>query len=273
MYEIAYILKAMRITREVQILGGSVLAACMLVGGAYAATRPTVSERIATAPALVTTPTDTSWRASVDALLPQQPESLEEYRAPKELPPSEAIAQELIATYLSKAQYGVFTANDARETVETVLTRNTIRIEPSRIYRAEDLRISDTLSFLDYTGSLTKVMSRASQIEEHELKTFSRSVGEGNAQGSPALKRSADVYASIATDLAALTVPTAFAPEHLAALNAVTSLAHVTQLMSAWNGDPLYALAYIDAFVKTERESKLALGALYRKLAIRAKTL
>lgn len=262
----------MHLRKEALILGGAAVIACGLVAGAYASTQADASTR--NTPSVGTgLPETASWRVSVDAILPEQAKTLDEFRAAPELSTGDAIAQELIAGYLSKKQSGTFSDKDARATVETVLARNPIIIEPSNVYRAEDMRVNSRVSFLDYTGTLTKVLSRSSQISEHELKSFARSVGESNAKGSPALVKSSAIYGTILADLVALEVPDTFVAEHVVLVNAIAKLQHVTRLMSEWNGDPLYSLAYIDAFLAAERESKLALGSLYRKLAIRAKTL
>ncbi|MBU6310724.1 hypothetical protein KGO06_02190 [Patescibacteria group bacterium] len=262
----------MHLRKEALILGGAAVIACGLVAGAYASTRPSNSS-YGISPVRIELPEHAAWKASIEAIVPKTPQSLAEYRAPQELSTGDAIAQELVAGYLSKKQSGTFSENDAREIAAAVIARNPIVIEPSRMYRMQDIRTDAQVSFLDYTGELTNVVSRSSQIDEHELKTFARSVGEDNRRGSPALLKSANLYASIVLDLAALRVPEAYVTEHLALVNSISSLQHVTQLMAEWNGDPLYSLAYIDAFLAAERESKLALGSLYRKLAIRAKTL
>lgn len=232
------------------------------------------AERAAATPAIVvpTTPTvtdsaDVSWKTDIESLVPAPASSLADYRAPKELPPTDAMGRELLAAYLAAKQDGVLTEAEKRDAVASVLSRNAPSVIKGPTYSEADLVLRPDGDIVAYAGTLTEILSRSTAIREYELKTFSKSVGERDRDGSPVLQRATAVYEGIARDLKLLPVPAVVLDEHLALVNHTVALAHATKLMAEWSGDPTLALAYIDAFLRAERDLRLSINMLYRTLA------
>jgi hypothetical protein len=207
------------------------------------------------------------WKEAIDAIAPKPATTLSEYVAPKELPVTDAMARELLASYLSYKQDGVLTASEKQAAVDAIIARNIKTIVPSKLYTDTDLTPSQTNDIIAYSGTLTEILARSTEIKEYELRTFSKSIGANDINGSPTLEKAATVYAGIEQSLQKLPVPNTVRTEHLALLNRTAELQHATELMATWTGDPTQALAYMDAFVKAERDVQLTMSALYRKLA------
>ncbi len=194
------------------------------------------------------------------------------YLAPPELPPTERISREVLAAYLTLKADGSMSDTEKNEAISEIIARNITPINTRSPYLSSSLKISDTADVGDYAGALTRLLSRSTLVKEYELTTFSRTIGQKNYSGTPALASAAEVYKGIEKDLQTMTVPRVVSQEHLALLNAVTALANATKLLSTWSGDPLMGLTYADAFVQADNETASALTALYEKLGEIGKT-
>lgn len=255
-----------------RIVAISACAAFVLIGSAYALaavqkTEPTPIE----APIVVGTPAsaDDSWKKTLTTVTDKPVGPQGEYLAPKELPPADAIAKEVLVNYIRLKNEGKATPDEMQLQVKNIIQRHVPTFELPTI-TVEQLTIDQGNDIVSYAGVLTGALSKSSTIKEHELKTFARSIGEKNAGGSPVLARDASIYRGIVSELKVMSVPQNVSKEHLAVLNSSNMLAHMTDLMATWDGDPLTALAYIDQFVETERDVQLSISALYRKLGVLA---
>ncbi len=188
------------------------------------------------------------------------------YIAPQELPPTERVSREVLAAYLSLKADGTLSEAEKNEAISEIIARNITPINIRSPYLASSLKISDTADIGVYAGALTRSLSRSAMVKEYELTTFSKTIGQKNYAGTPALASAAEIYKGIEKDLQAMTVPRVVSQEHLALLNAVASLSNATKLLSTWSGDPLMGLSYADAFVQADNETASALTALYDKL-------
>ena len=203
------------------------------------------------------------WRRALEAIASTTASKIGDYRAPKELPKTQGVSQELVATYLALKSENKLGTEEASDSIQDLITRNIAKIEPKDTYTVSSLKTSSSVTLDSYAGSLGDAMQKSSAVREYELVTFARAVGLEITSGMPELKVAAGIYRSIERDLLNAPVPTAIAQQHLELLKAVAYLAHTTELMSAWSGDPLDGLAYIDGFVNAERRVRTALNSLF----------
>jgi hypothetical protein len=253
-----------------RIVAISACAAFVLIGSAYALAAVQSSEPAPIeAPIVVGTPTpaDDSWRNTLTTVTTQPVGPQGEYLAPKELPPGEAMARELLESYVRLKESGQYTPSETQTAVQNIITRHAPTLTPPT-YEAGALRTDPENDIVVYAGELTRILTQSTKIKEYELKTFARSIGELNTKGSPTLTNASTIYRTIETELAGMRVPSAVVNEHLAVLNSGAALGYTTSLMAGWNGDPIFALAYIDQFVEAERDVQLSISALYRKLGV-----
>lgn len=250
-----------------RILAVPVAFSVLLIGGAFwfAQAAPSPEPLTTTLETTADASGDTAWRETLGVLETERVTPEGEYRAPEELPPGDAMAQELLFTYVSLKRDGTLTPAKLQSAVEEIVARHAPTLD-TRTYTADALLIDQGTDIIPYTGALTEALARSTAIKEYELKTFARSIGEKNTAGSLPLANAAALYRGIEGDLSTMRVPKSVVTEHLAVLNATAMLAYTTGLMAEWNGDPVFALAYIDQFVETERDVQLSISALYRKL-------
>lgn len=203
------------------------------------------------------------WRSALDAIATQAASTSGEYRAPEELGTSQAVSQELVATYFklkSQNQLGTKTADDE---LNALIERNVTAIQPSKTYTASSVATDSNATLDSYAEAVGNAMERSAGIKEYELTTFARTVGVEDYNGTPTLMTAASVYRIIERDLLGAKVPPPLASQHAQVLTSVAYLAQSVELMGGWTGDPLDALAYVDAFVKAERQTQVAFNALF----------
>lgn len=206
---------------------------------------------------------EADWRRALETIASTSAKGFADYRAPKELPKTQGVSQELIATYFALKSENKLGTEEASDAIQDLITRNVATIEPRDSYTLGSLKTSSATSLDDYAGYLGDAMQKSSLVREYELVTFARTVGLEITTGTPELRVAANVYRSIERDLVALSVPTALGSAHLELVKSVAYLAHTTELMAGWTGDPIEGLAYVDAFVRAEKRTRTALNALF----------
>ena len=134
------------------------------------------------------------------------------------------------------------------------------------MYGASQLRVSPSATLDTYMGSLGAALGKSAEVKEYELLSFSRAVGKQDYNGTPELGAAALTYRGVEQDLLRMDVPTDLRVQHLELLQAVSLLAQTTGLLANWSGDPIDALAYIDAFSKAERSVQLAINNVFAQV-------
>lgn len=206
------------------------------------------------------------WQKAFQSIVPEQIGTSTPYRAPKELTTTSAVGKELFAGYIESRRDGQFTASEQQTLIEDLIQRNIRPIAAPVSYTLGALKTSATTPIDKYAGSLITTLRKSQEIQEYELITFSRSLGRKNHSGTPELKAAATNYKTIEQTIFRMSVPSSVAPEHLALLKGVSFLAESVRLMGEWNGDPILALAYVDAFNRAERAVQVATSNLFLKM-------
>lgn len=250
---------------------GIILIACFvaiaIIGGALYLAQPKTTTAVAegtlsAGPADTTAEREGDWRRALETIASTTAKKIGDYRAPKELPKTQGVSQELVATYLSLKSENKLGTKEAADSIQQLISRNVTSIEPKDTYTTQSLRTAN-VTLDDYAGSLGDAMQRSSMVKEYELITFARTIGLEITTGTPELRVASSIYRSIEKDLLAAPVPPALAPAHLELIKSVAYLAQTTELMAGWTGDPIDGLAYVDSFVKAEKRSRTALNALF----------
>lgn len=203
------------------------------------------------------------WRTALDAIATAATKDTGEFRAPAELGATPSIAQELVATYYKLKSENKLNTPEADDALNSLIKRNVKAIEPNDTYTLGAIRTNPAVTLDAYAGVVGTTMEQSASVQEYELVTFARTVGHENHNGTPELQAAARIYHSIETDLAATQVPPALATQHLAVIKSIAYLAQATELLGGWSGDPIDALAYVDAFVRAEHQSQTAFNALF----------
>lgn len=206
------------------------------------------------------------WRRALEAIASSTVRKIGDYRAPKELPKTQGVSQELVATYLALKSENKLGTEEASNSIQDLITRNIAKIEPKDTYTISSLKTSSSVTLDSYAGSLGDAMQKSSSVREYELVTFARAVGLEITSGMPELRVASSIYRSIERDLLSASVPPAIASQHLELLKSVAYLAYTTELMAGWTGDPIDGLAYIDGFVNAERRVRTALNTLFASM-------
>lgn len=209
---------------------------------------------------------EADWRRALEIIASTSAKGFADYRAPKELPKTQGVSQELIATYFALKSENKLGTEEASNAIQDLITRNISPVEPADTYTLASLKTSAATTLNDYAGYLGDAMQKSSLVREYELVTFSRTVGLEIKTGTPELRVAANVYRSIERDLVATPVPPALGPSHLELVKSVAYLARATELMAGWTGDPIDGLAYVDAFVKAEKRTRVALNDLFEAM-------
>lgn len=202
---------------------------------------------------------DASWRTLLTNLTPTTT-SAKEFRAPKELSTTDAIAQELVATKILLSNGTLSNANLQTALID-LAKRNVRPIEPNDTYTRASLKIAST-SLETYAGNLRDAMESSGYVTEYELTTFAKTLKAENTRGTPELARAASLYRSVEGQLVRMPVPEALASEHLQLVKSVAFMARSVELMGGWTGDHADALTYIDAFARAERQVQKSLNDL-----------
>ncbi len=209
------------------------------------------------------------WSSSLSKVIPASAytssSSTGPYRAPTGLTPTEKMAREVVSGYYETRNNndGAFTAADRAELIKEVVARNTVVIAPTRTYTIANIQTDPNLKTTNYAALVIKTLKSADSVNEFEIDTFSRTVGANNVHGTPKLVGAAATYLSIERSLAEMKVPPALAQDHLELLQGVALLAESTKLMGRWGGDPVLALAYLDAFIRADRAVEVATSKLF----------
>ncbi len=185
------------------------------------------------------------------------------YRAPSGISSVDKISRELVAGYFEQARDGSFTLKDRNSLLKDTVARNAPRVEKHRVFTNADFIIDDKVPLDTYAANVVAVLKKAESVKSFELELFTQTINANNALGTPKLTEASNVYASIVSDLTTMRVPSTFAADHVALLNSVESLSETTKLMGNWGGDPILAVAYIDAFVKADRDTSVAVGRFF----------
>ncbi len=189
--------------------------------------------------------------------------TVKEYRAPKTFSTTDALARELYVDYTQLAAQGSFTAKERNDMLADIAKRNIeTPILTQNITRA-DLHIKTDTPVETYTALTTIILREATKVKEYELAAFARTVNAGNVTGTPALKEAATLYANIGRALLVMEVPPTLADKHLALIKSVRALSSTVSLMGTWEGDPLDALSYMDAFNRAEGENQKSVSELF----------
>ncbi len=165
---------------------------------------------------------------------------------------TEALSLDLYNNYIDLTQSGTFTAAE-RDAMLAELTKKHVSnpaIVP--IITLNDLNVNDETSLDTYVKLLTVIVSQASTVKKYEVTLFTESVINNNANGTPELQKTADLYKKIAASLLVMEVPAKLAPQHLEAVKSVGALAKAVENMARWKGDPIVALSDVDTFNKAQ---------------------
>ncbi len=129
------------------------------------------------------------------------------------------------------------------------------------------VRASSDMSVETYAPLLVVILKESANVKEHELTTFRRSIEMKNYSGTSSLREAGVLYKSIQEALIAIDVPPELASEHLAVVNSIGSLAGIVTAMSAWNGDSITGIVYVNAFVGAEAQTNSAIETIFAKIA------
>lgn len=187
------------------------------------------------------------------------------YIAPASLPSTEALARELFASYAASREGGELDQEAIEAALEEVVNRRGSVASAPKVYALTALSIAPGGSLSSYDGALLSALTGAGAVTEYELTTFSR-VLKGSADDAERLRVASDVYRAIAEKLATLTVPSAIATNHLAAVNGLSALSAATRDLARWNGDPMDALTLVNTFVAADRAFSDSLSGLMTRL-------
>jgi hypothetical protein len=253
------------------------LIALALIGTAFAATHTSSKPKSVSGIVVATTeappPQDLNnngipdWQESLAATAGAASSS-DAYVAPSSLPPTEALAREIFASYVSAKNGTAFDIGKATAGIADAVAAQPIDVPPAKTYRIADLSIHTDVPIAAYRGALATAMHDASRVSEYELTTFARLAHQATPDDIATLKKDASIYSAIADRLAALQVPTALVTDHLGIVNDVSALAAATKGLALWTGDPLNALAAVNAFSAAEDGVTADLAALTARINV-----
>ena len=252
------------------VIAFACVAALILIGGAlYVTLGPSDPASIVaenSGSVLTGKESNEAWRTALEAIASTTANNPYDFRAPKELSKTEAVSQELVATYIALKSENKLGTEEAATRIQELIVRNVSAVEPSDTYTLASIKATASVTLEDYAGSIGEAMQKSSLVNEYELTTFARTAGLNITTGSPELALAASIYRGIEKELLSAPVPTAIAPQHLELIKSIAFLAQVTERMAGWSGDPIDGLAYIDGFVTAEKRSRAALDALFEAM-------
>lgn len=185
------------------------------------------------------------------------------YEAPRGLPTTDALTRELLSRYADIRKDGVVTEEETRGIIEELVSeRISISSEPPS-YTFASLSVEEDVSISAYENALTEALKKATTVPEYELNVFARAISENSAPELAKLAATAGVYNSIRDSLLALEVPEGVASQHLALVNELSAFSTAVYDLSRWGGDPLDALALINAFSATESRMSESMREVY----------
>lgn len=252
--------------------GFVVLAIGVAVGTAYYQKAPSTPTTITADASGQNSYSDSDWKSTLATIATSTIDANGNFVAPVGLSPTEVLSQALLVKYLQINKDGNVTEEEKSAAIRDIITQNVKPITPNTTYTLGNIRTSKSAPLNTYAGALANALNKSRAVTEYELQTFSRTTGLDNYNGTPQLVAAGGIYRTIERDLTQMQVPSALANEHLALLQNVSMLAQATNLMGTWSGDPITALADMDAFIKADRATQVAITNLFSKINKLAKT-
>jgi hypothetical protein len=259
----------MRASTNWRIVAVALVAALVPIGVSLAAVYYPATEDETATPIEVSTyrtffkDTGEAWRGALNAIATPLATSTKDFRAPLELSTTDALGEELIATFLTLQSENKIGTEEAKQSYIEAMKRNVTVINPNDTYTLASIRTDPKMTTDQYAETFGVIIDRANSIREYELALFAGAVHVKDTNGTPALQSAARVYRTIERDLAGTSVPTGLADAHLRLLKSTAFLAQSVELMGDWSGDPIDAMSYTDAFVRAERQNKVAFDNLF----------
>lgn len=176
------------------------------------------------------------------------------------------ISKDLYSSYLALAQKGQFTAAEKDKMISDLVERHVSNPAVVPNITVSNLNVQTGVSVTKYAELFAVIMSQASKAKQYELDLFTHTVALRNANGTPALQESANLYLRIAAALLVMEVPPEVATEHLEVVKSVGALGRVVDVMANWHGDPIQALEEVDTFNKTENYVSASVDTLVSKI-------
>lgn len=174
------------------------------------------------------------------------------YVAPKGLAPTEALARELFVGYADIRKDGTIGEAERDTVIADMVLRRSKEITSVGVFEISDLTVADDTPAAVYEGALISILKKSTAVREYELMVFARVVNSGTASELKKIEAAAVIYQDILDSLLAVSVPTPLAVDHLKLVNSIASLAAATEALALWSGDPLDALAVVNAFSEAE---------------------
>jgi hypothetical protein len=215
------------------------------------------------APTSRTIDSGADWQNALGLLTPKTATSSKDYRAPAELGTTDSISEELVAAYVTLRSENKLGTPAVDAELNEIIRRNVKVIEPKDTYTLASLKTAPATTLEQYGDTIGTIIEKSTSIKEYELAVFAHALRIENHSGTPSLRASASIYRSIERDLVAAPVPTGMEDAHLQMVKSIAFLAQSVELMGDWSGDPIDALAYIDAFVRADRGTKVAFDTLF----------
>lgn len=190
------------------------------------------------------------------------------YQAPRGLPTTEAVARELFVEYATLRSSGELSGSQTASALSDIIDRHVSVAGEVRIYTMSDLKTEDDVSVVAYEGAVTAALRESLVVREYELNVFARAISNKSSYELKKLEVTAQVYDKIRDQLLALEVPARAQDEHLAVVNDMTALTGSVRDLARWGGDPLDALALVNAFAEQEKKFTDSLSDLYSYTAV-----
>ena len=202
------------------------------------------------------------WKSALSAV-GYEPASTSSYSAPTGLAPTDALGRELFSSYAEARQGGILDFTKANEAIADMVERRVHEGGAPAGFTLADLSIEADVSIAAYQASLTEALKGTDDVTEYELETFARAIEAQDLGGLVKLRAAGAAYRAVTEALVALSVPADIAGEHLSTVNSLAALADSVDRLGAWRGDPLDALAAVDAFRAAETSFARDFKALY----------
>ena len=188
------------------------------------------------------------------------------YVAPTALTPTEALSRELFVGYAETRLDETVDQAEVASAVSDALSRNINELEPAPVYTISDIAsVEPDISLSVYEATLLTVFQKMTAITEYELTVFTRATENNrNVEDLEILLNASKVYQGVVSDLLNMSVPQPLGSAHLNSLNSLSELAHATDGLATWSGDPLEGLARVDAFANAENNFSRDVTILYQ---------
>jgi hypothetical protein len=180
--------------------------------------------------------------------------------------PTGSLTQDLLQKYTALRNGNTFTTEDLDAVAQKLVNTHVQIPNVADTVSLNELNIIATSSAETYTQLLLIILRQSTQIKEHELTTFRRTVEAKQYGGNAALTADAVLYKKIQDALIKIDVPSQVSIEHLSVVNSIGSLANIVTLMSVWSGDPLTGIVYVDTFNKAESDVSQSVATLLTRI-------